>query len=159
VESLTTLYPKVVVSGSVIEAGSVTGTEGARVRLSSADGATSYQFSDPDGTSGDGSFQILANVGTYSAEVLPTPTSGLVRASQQVTVASAITDLSLGLSLGQVVHGKVYDPSGEAMDLVTIVALDPSSHEPVGSDETVSDADGGWSLTLPFLQGPAFTSP
>ena len=159
VESLTTLYPKVTVSGTAVESLSLAGTSGARVRLSSADGSTSYQFSDPDGTNGDGTFQILANVGSYSAEVLPTPSSGLVRASQQVTVASAITDLSLGLSLGQIVHGKIYDPFGDPVELVTVVALDPSSHEPVGSDENVSDADGSWSLTLPYLQGPAISAP
>lgn len=158
VESLTTLYPKVTVSGAAIDAFTSTGTDGARVRLSSADGATSYQFSDPDGTSGDGSFQILANVGTYSAEVLPTPGSGLVRTAQQVTIATAITDLSLGLSAGQVVRGTIYDPSSEPMELVTIVALDPVTSMPVGSDENVSESDGGWSLTLPFLEASGITA-
>jgi hypothetical protein len=154
VESLTTLYPKVTVGGSAVDALNSTGTEGARVRLSSSDGATSYQFIDPDGTSGDGSFQVLANVGNYTAEVLPLPTSGLVRTAQPVTVATAITGLSLGLSTGQVVRGKIYDPDGDAMELVTVLALDPVTALPVGSDEDVSHGNGDWALTVPFLQLP-----
>lgn len=154
VDSFTTLYPKVTVSGSAIDLLNATGTEGARVRLSSSDGATSYQFIDPDGTTADGSFSVLANVGNYKADVLPTPTSGLVRTSQPVTVATAIADLSLGLSSGQVVRGRIYDPDGEAMELVTVLALDPATSLPVGSDEDVSHANGDWALTVPFLELP-----
>lgn len=154
-DGLSTLYPKVTVSGTAIDLQSTTGTEGARVRLSSSDGATSYLFADPDGTSGDGSFSVLANVGNYKAEVLPAPTSGLVRTSQSVTVATAITDLSLGLSAGQVVRGKIYDSDGDSMELVTVLALDPATSVPVGSDEDVSEGNGSWALTVPFLDVPA----
>lgn len=153
--TLTELYPKVTVSGVATEALTAEGTESARVRLLSADGQTSYLFSDPDGTNENGEFSIVANVGSYTAETLPAPGSGLVRARVPVTVASAITDLALGLSTGQRVQGRVRDPDGDALPLVTIIALDPDTSLPVGSDETVSDGDGDYAITVPFLSLPS----
>jgi len=155
VESLTTLYPKVTVGGTAIDLLSLAGTEGARVRFTSSDGTTAYQFADPNGTSGDGAFEVLSNVGNFTAEVLPAPDSGLVRTSQSVTVATAITDLQLGLSTGQVVRGKIYDAGGSTLELVTVVALDPSTSTAVGSDESLSGSDGSFALTIPFLELPA----
>lgn len=155
VESLTTLYPKVTVGGTAIDLESTVGTEGARVRFTSADGATAYQFADPNGTSSDGAFEVLSNVGNFTADVLPAPTSGLVRSSQSVTIATPITGLQLGLTPGQVVRGKIYDPAGDELELVTVLALDPETSTAVGSDEVVSGSGGSWALTLPFLEVPA----
>ena len=154
VESLTSLYPKVTVGGKAIDVVSSAGTEGARVRFTSADSATAYQFADPNGTSSDGAFEVLSNVGNFTADVLPAPTSGLVRSSQSVTIANPITGLELGLSTGQVVRGKIYDSNGGELQLVIVLALDPETSTPVGSDEVVSGAGGEWALTIPFLQLP-----
>lgn len=154
-ETVTELFPKVTVSGVAGQALTSEGTRAARVRLLSADGQTSYQFADPDGTNDDGEFSIIANVGSYTAEVLPAPGSGLVRTRLPVTVASSITDLAIGLSAGQRVQGRVRDADGDALSLVTIIALDPDTALPVGSDEAVSDQSGDYAITVPYLSAPA----
>ncbi len=145
-EGSTTLLPKATIEGTAQATGGP-GSSDAQVRLVSSDG-TPYQFATRSDR--NGRYELSANLGAFTAEVLPAPESGLVRFTTSIVVSNAQQSLDFGLEPGLEVGGKVVDPDGEPMANVLVQALDPVTHLPVGSAEWVTGGSGSWSLTVPF---------
>lgn len=145
--TLTQLYPVVDVGGQVLsESGD--GTADARVRLVAADGSA-YQFSGR--TDGAGRYLLPMDIGEYAVTVLPAPGSGLVRQSASAAIDGETHDLDFVLAPGHVVRGRVRSQSGDPVADATVTALQAGGTQAVGSGESVTNADGGWTLTVPVV--------
>jgi hypothetical protein len=148
----TNLVPKVTARGRTVDPNGQT-VGGVTVDLRAADD-TLVEYLTRSG--GDGVWSLGGiDVGSYTVTGLPAPGSGYVRGGLPKQIDNAISNLDVTVAPGFRVSGRVLDPDGNPVAGALVRALDPSSspngvETEIGSDFAISDADGGWTLTVPL---------